>query len=409
MKFLFFFLPTIPATLDERRKLRPIANRTEYFQKMIDEVVEMSRLAEDVGFDAVAFPEHHLHGEGLEMGSLPVLTQHVIHNTKHIKVGPIGYVLPGWNPMRLALEIAWLDQLTKGRTLIGFARGYQTRWLNQMAQKIHVSATVSDRSEVDRTNREAFEEVFRILKLAWGDEPFRFKGKHYEFPYPYETGTPWAPHEWTREYGAPGEVDEKGNIHAINLVPKPYQKPHPPLFQAFSVSEETVRWTARERITPSILISDPKRVRELAEIYRQESAANGRKLNLGESIGVLRTVYLGQNREEARQMAEEGAVGLGFRKFFYHFGFWEAWRSPEDDAKYPGRMLPLEECTIDRVERAKFSLIGDVNGVRGEMDALAENANPEWFMWQGEQGLLPAEVVKNQIRTFGEKIISRFK
>ena len=145
MKFMFFFLPTLPATLEERRALRPIANHPERWQQMIDEVVELSQVAEDVGFDAVCFPEHHLHSEGIEIGSLPVLTQHVIHNTKRIKVGPIGYVLPGWNPLRLALEIAWLDQLTKGRTFVGFARGYQTRWLNQMAQKIHVSATSSDK------------------------------------------------------------------------------------------------------------------------------------------------------------------------------------------------------------------------------------------------------------------------
>ena len=80
----------------------------------------------------------------------------MIQNTKRIKAGPIGYVLPGLNPLRLALEIAYLDQLTKGRTFVGFARGYQARWLNQMAQKIHVSATVSDKSETDRVNREAF-------------------------------------------------------------------------------------------------------------------------------------------------------------------------------------------------------------------------------------------------------------
>jgi len=125
MKFMYFFLPTIPATMDERRALRPIAMQPERWQRMIDEVVEIAQLAEEVGFDAVCFPEHHLHSEGLEIGSLPVLTQHVIHNTKRIKVGPIGYVLPGWNPLRLALEIAWLDQLTKGRTFVGFARGYQ--------------------------------------------------------------------------------------------------------------------------------------------------------------------------------------------------------------------------------------------------------------------------------------------
>ena len=67
-----------------------------------------------------------------------------IHQTKHLKVGPIGYVLAGWNPLRLALEIAWLDQLTQGRIFVGFARGYQTRWLNQMAQKLHVRSQPSE-------------------------------------------------------------------------------------------------------------------------------------------------------------------------------------------------------------------------------------------------------------------------
>jgi alkanesulfonate monooxygenase SsuD/methylene tetrahydromethanopterin reductase-like flavin-dependent oxidoreductase (luciferase family) len=114
MKSMYFFLPTLPATMEERRTLRPIALHPDRWQRMIEEVVEISRLAEDVGFDAVCFPEHHLHSEGIEIGSLPLLTQHVINNTKRIKVGPIGYVLPGWNPLRLALEIAWLDQLTKG-------------------------------------------------------------------------------------------------------------------------------------------------------------------------------------------------------------------------------------------------------------------------------------------------------
>ena len=147
MKFMYFFLPSIPATMEERRELRPIASRTDRWQRMFQEVVEIAQLAEEVGFDAVCFPEHHLHSEGLEMGSLPVLTQHVIHNTKRIKVGPIGYVLPGWNPLRLALEIAWLDQLTKGSTFVGFARGYQARWLNQMAQKIHVPRPPATRAK----------------------------------------------------------------------------------------------------------------------------------------------------------------------------------------------------------------------------------------------------------------------
>ena len=243
MKFGPLVLPTIPATMEERERLRPIAARNDRWQKMIDEVVEFARMAEDLGVEMLAFPEHHLHTEGLEVGSVPQLHLYVAMHTKHLRVGPIGYVLPGWNPLRLAIEIGWLDQLTRGRSFVGFARGYQPRWLNQMGQKLHISAATSDQSDIDRTNRKVFEEVFQILKLAWGDEPFSFKGDYYEYPYPYETGTPWPPHEFTAQYGAPGEVVD-GKVKKIFVVPKPYQRPHPPLFQAFSISDETILWCA---------------------------------------------------------------------------------------------------------------------------------------------------------------------
>ena len=58
MKFMFFFYPAIPATMDEREKLRPIAARTDRFQQMLDEIVELSQMAEDLGFEAVCYPEH---------------------------------------------------------------------------------------------------------------------------------------------------------------------------------------------------------------------------------------------------------------------------------------------------------------------------------------------------------------
>jgi alkanesulfonate monooxygenase SsuD/methylene tetrahydromethanopterin reductase-like flavin-dependent oxidoreductase (luciferase family) len=409
MKFMYFFLPTLPATFEERRRLRPIASHPERWQQMIAEVTELARVAEDVGFEAVTFPEHHLHSEGIELGSLPVLTQHVIHNTKHIKVGPIGYVLPGWNPLRLALEIAWLDQLTKGRTFVGFARGYQTRWLNQMAQKVDVSATLSDKSEADRVNREAFEEVFRFLKLAWGDEPFRFKGKYYEYPHPQE-GTPWPAAEWTREAGFPGEVDDLGRIQKINVVPKPYQRPHPQLFQAFSVSEETVRWCAREGIIPTILLPQPPVVRMFAEAYQQESRAAGRNLKLGEKIGVVHCVYFGKNKEEAHKLGNEGVIGA-FQRFFHHFGFSEAFREDQDEAHYPrGKAnLPASEITVERMERVDFAYVGTVDDVRRGLDDMVENVHPEWFVWQGDQGLLPLDTVKRQIEKFGKEVIPRYR
>ncbi len=53
MKFMYFFLPSIPATTEERRSLRPIANRTDRWQRMIEEVVGIVQLALVVGLAAV--------------------------------------------------------------------------------------------------------------------------------------------------------------------------------------------------------------------------------------------------------------------------------------------------------------------------------------------------------------------
>ena len=155
---------------------------------------------------------------------------------------------------------------------------------------IQVGATTSDQSESDRINREACEEVFQILKLALGDEPRRFKDKYYEYPSPQE-GTAWLAPEWRRDCGFPSEVDEQGRIQKINVTPMPFQRPHPPLVQAFSASEETVRWCAREGITPTILTSQPPQVRKLVEAYHTEAQPAGPDMKFGENIGVVHVMY----------------------------------------------------------------------------------------------------------------------
>ena len=306
-----------------------------------------------MGFDAVCFPEHHLHSEGIEMGSLPVLTQHVIHNTKRIKVGPIGYVLPGWNPLRAGAGNRLARSIDQG----AHVRGLRARLSDPVAESDGAENSMSarpssDKSEADRINREAFEEVFRFLKLAWGDEPFRFKGKHYEYPSPQE-GTPWPAHDGRASLASPAKSTKQGRIQMINVVPKPFQRPHPTLFQAFSVSEETVRWCAREGIIPTILLPQPPVVRKFVEAYHEESHKAGRNLKLARTSACCIRSTSATLKQHARKLAEDG-VCSAFQKFFHHFGFSEAWREPEDEVKYPhGKtMLPASEVTLERFERS---------------------------------------------------------
>jgi alkanesulfonate monooxygenase SsuD/methylene tetrahydromethanopterin reductase-like flavin-dependent oxidoreductase (luciferase family) len=63
MRFGLLMLPTVPGTLEERERLRPIAAHNERWQMMLKEIVEFARMAEDLGVEMVAFPEHHLHTE----------------------------------------------------------------------------------------------------------------------------------------------------------------------------------------------------------------------------------------------------------------------------------------------------------------------------------------------------------
>ncbi|MEA2851316.1 MAG: hypothetical protein QOE02_1335 [Rhodospirillaceae bacterium] len=254
MKFMLFVLPTVPGTLEDRKRLRPIGRNNERYQQMLDEIRQLAVFADDAGFDVMATTEHHFHSEGYETSVAPLLLYaDLAARTKRIKFSPLGLVLPSWDPIRAAEELAVLDHLTKGRIYAGFARGYQDRWVNVLGQQYHVTGAPMDGSSIDNHNRKVYEETLKVIKMAWTEESFDYDGEYYKVPYPYKEGiTRWPVHEWTRTYGAPGEVDDKGVIRKICVVPKPYQQPHPPLFQPFSVSESTIRYTAQSSIVPWI-------------------------------------------------------------------------------------------------------------------------------------------------------------
>jgi hypothetical protein len=151
-------------------------------------------------------------------------------------------------------------------------------------------------------------------------------------------------------------------------------------------------------------------VRKLVEAYQQEARAAGRTLRLGESVGVLHSIYFAGNKTDARKLGDSGMIAA-FREFFHHFGFSDAWREDADEARYPrGKVsLPASEVTTERLERVGFAYTGRVDDVRREIDGVVENVHPEWFVWQGDQGLLPLDTVKRQIETFGKELIPRYK
>ena len=213
MKFMLLMLPTVPGTLEDRKRLRPIGRNNERYQQMLEELRKLVVFADEVGFDVFATTEHHFHSEGYETSVAPLmLYTDLAARTKRIKFSPLGLVLPGWDPIRAAEELAILDHLTRGRVYAGFARGYQDRWVNVLGQQYHVTGAPMDGSSIDNHNRRVYEETLKVIKKAWTEDAWEYNGEYYKVPYPYEEGIRrWPVAEWTRTYGAPGEVDDEAS------------------------------------------------------------------------------------------------------------------------------------------------------------------------------------------------------
>ncbi len=287
------------------------------YSRMLDDIRSLAVTADDLGYDAIAFTEHHFHIEGFEISNNPVLLDaYVAQHTKRIRVGQLGIVLPASSPLRVAEDIAMLDHMSGGRAFAGFARGYQRRWVDTLAQQyhdVHAAPSKERDVEVDRVNRAAFEEFFEIVRLAWTQDTFSYQGNFWQVP---PANIPWTLEATQRM----GRGVEGGIVREIGVVPKPIQQPHPPIMQPFSFSEPTIRWCARNGVQPILAPVNDILESFLFEVYHEEANAHGRYLAPGAGIGVLRDVIVADTDEEAWALWRDSGAFVG-AAWFAPFGF----------------------------------------------------------------------------------------
>jgi alkanesulfonate monooxygenase SsuD/methylene tetrahydromethanopterin reductase-like flavin-dependent oxidoreductase (luciferase family) len=392
MQVSVFYLPSIGSREEIEQGMAGL--REDLYQRMLNELKEQAQLADELGYDSISFTEHHFHIEGFEISNNPVLLDLFIAlHTKRIRVGQLGIVLPAQNPLRVAEDIAMLDHMSGGRANAGFARGYQRRWVDVMAQHLHDihGATPGQHDAIDAANRAAFEEHFRIIKRAWTEPMLDFQGKYWQVP---PDGTPWDL-DATRQWGA--GLDEQNIVRQIGVVPKPLQKPHPPLFQPFASSENTIRWCAREGVTAILPPMYIGLQNQLYEVYGDEAAKAGRTLAPGEGLGVLRDVIVADSDAEALELWGHGAAFCGGAWFApFHFG---------DVLREPGQTERL--TPQDMMERGLL-LVGTVDSVSRQMERMLAATPVQWlFAWQ-YNGLIPHAKIMRSLELFQTKVLPRF-
>jgi alkanesulfonate monooxygenase SsuD/methylene tetrahydromethanopterin reductase-like flavin-dependent oxidoreductase (luciferase family) len=154
MKFGAFFLSGSPDSEDP----------TQVFDRLSTYMTS----AESLGFDSLWFAEHHFSNYGYIPNPLLMATK-AASLTDGIRIGTAVLVLPFWNPLRVAEDIALTDHLTDGRLEVGVARGYQPFEFKRFG------LTIDDA-------RERTDETLEILLKALTQQTFTWQGDYFDIP-----------------------------------------------------------------------------------------------------------------------------------------------------------------------------------------------------------------------------------
>lgn len=161
--------------------------------------LEEAVLAEQLGFDCVWASEHHFSPDAWNPSPFTFLSA-VAARTTRVRLGTYVLLLPLHNPLRVAEDIAVLDNISDGRVDLGVGVGSSPEEFRTFGIPIE--------NRLGRTF-----EALRVIERCFTGEPFSHAGKYYNFP----------------------------NVH---LTTTPVQRPGPPILVA-AMGEQSVAWTAR--------------------------------------------------------------------------------------------------------------------------------------------------------------------
>ena len=252
---------------------------------------EQTQVAEDAGFSTVWLTEHHFaHNGYLNATPNPILMcADLAAHSKKIRVGQAPVVLPDWHPLRVAEDIALLDNMTDGRVEFGAAKGINER------------ATLQFNIEADRRNDKKCYRLFRecldIITKAWTQDPFTHEGEFYTFPVPgwHETNRMFLPHD--NRYHK-----DDGEYIGMYVHPRPFQQPHPPVW-LMSNAPFTYDFAGSKGYNVIAMSSPVANLRECWHAYKEAADKTSAKpLELGQNLGMCVVIYVADTMEQAADL-----------------------------------------------------------------------------------------------------------
>ncbi len=318
--------------------------------------------AERWGLDAMWLAEIHVNPERSVCSAPLTLASAIAARTKRMKIGTGVQVLPLCHPLRLAEEVATVDQISQGRLIFGIGRSGFPRTYEAYGVPYGES-------------RERFAETLEILKRAWTEPSFSYRGKYYSF-------------------------------ENVRLAPKPYQKPWPDIRIAANSADT---FPAIAKLGHGVLVA--VRQGTLEELEPNISAYRNAWKEAGHpgkgKVFLRAPVYVADSDQAARDEPEESIM------YFYRY----LGERLEDSATRAGvqqgdlraaRGRRLQTITYEEALREKL-IVGSPERVADRLMGLQETLGLDGILCEMNCGTkIPHHQVMKSLQLLCEKVKPQF-
>ena len=240
------------------------ADRRVPLRSVYERALERIEIMDRTGYEAVWLAEHHFQSFSV-CPSIHMMATLVAARTKRLRIGTAVSLAAFYHPLRLAEEVALLDVLSGGRVNWGAGRGFHR-------QEFEVFGVTPEESAA------RFREAVDIVLAAWSNERLTFKGRFHAF-------------------------------ENVEVLPKPLQTPHPPVWLAAS-SEESINRAARDGFA---ILMDPHsshvEIGRKLGLYHAALRAAGHDPAARE-VPTARLVAIADTPAKAEEVARRGARWL---------------------------------------------------------------------------------------------------
>ena len=360
------------------------------FGQALDERREIARHCDRTGWDSSWTTEHHFGHKGLEVCPNPTLMGvDLAAHTERIRIGQAANIITFRHPVQLAEDLAMLDHMSAGP-----GRSVWDAACTRATVNMNPTADVRN----PEVNRALFSETLEVIRRAWTREFSSFEGEFFRFPQP---GVSFS-HAMSPPQ--PENTDpETGHITALSVVPKPFQSPHPPLWQVVD-TPPSIEFAVRNDLQAMFWIPPTDAQLPRFEAYRDAaSEARGAEVGLGEGVAVLRDMCVTETMAEAERLAGDGIV---------RYMQWVCEFRGLGNHRYPGEDLPETPGKLDMLSyewlHPRNMLSGTPDYVAAKIHEMKEKLNlRKLLVWSSSPGV-SHEAAMDSITMFTEEVMPQF-